>query len=116
MLSILQSPASLRNVLQFPAFELRNNVVYIFGFALNRCLARSAAERAVAGTFALVVIERNGRDFFALDVFPDVKLGPIKKRMNPDMCARGIVGLKLIPEFRRLISNVPKVVFVAGRK
>jgi hypothetical protein len=36
--------------------------------------------------------------------------------MNTDVCPRLVVGLKLVPQFRRLFLKVPVEVFVSGRE
>src|SRR5690606_22600446 len=48
-----------------------------------------------------------GGDPLALRVEPDVDFGPVQQRMNADMCAGRKIGLVLVPEFRRLILEVP---------
>ena len=79
-------------------------------------LAGPAAEAAVARAVALVVVERHGRDVLALDVLPDVQLGPVEQRVDAHVRARREVGLELVPELGRLIADVPVVVLVARRE
>ncbi len=55
-------------------------------------------------------------DLFQLDVFPDVQLGPIEERVNPNMGARRKRRLILIPEFGRLVAKIPFSVLVPQRK
>src|SRR3954465_3460324 len=78
--------------------------------------AGSAAEGAIAGAVTLVVVERHRRDLLPLDVLPDVELGPIEQRVNPDVGPRRELGLVLVPELRRLIAHIPEVLDRAGRE
>ena len=75
-----------------------------------------AAERSVPAAVALVVIERDGRHALAIDVLPDVQLGPVQQRMDPDVGARRELGLVLVPELRRLLRHVPFVAGIARRE
>ena len=65
---------------------------------------------------AVVEIQRDDRNLLALDVLPDVQLGPVQERVNADVRAGRKIGLELIPEFRRLIRRVPLHVGVARRE
>ena len=49
----------------------------------------------------------------ALDVFPDVQLGPVQQRVNADVGARLEVRLELVPQLGRLVLDVPFHVLVA---
>ncbi len=42
-----------------------------------------------------------------MDVAPDVDLGPVQQRMDPQMGPGREVGVELVPEFRRLVAEVP---------
>ena len=72
--------------------------------------AGRAAERPVARARALVEVERHDGNLLALDVFPDVELGPVEQRMDAHVRARRELGLVLVPELGRLLGDVPRVV------
>jgi len=73
------------------------------------------AERAV--TLAVLgQIQRNDRNVFALGVGPDVGLGPMQDRMDAQMRARRRRGVELVPEFRRLVADVPSAFGAARRE
>ena len=78
--------------------------------------ARVAAQRAVALAAALVVVERNGGDTFALDIFPDIQLGPIQQGVDAQVGSGGEIGFVLVPEFGRLLADIPLALLVAGRE
>ena len=71
------------------------------------------AEAAVALALLVGEVERDDRDVLALDVLPDVQLGPVQQRMDADVRARLEVGLELVPQLRRLVLDVPFHVLVA---
>src|SRR5205085_315963 len=52
----------------------------------------------------------------ALGVGPDVGLGPMQDRMNPQVRARRRRGVELVPEFRRLVTYVPSAFGAARRE
>src|SRR6185503_6830473 len=92
VLAVLHAARALRDVPQRPALQLHDDVVHVLGLALDRPLAGSAAQAAVARAVALVVVERHRRDVLALDVLPDVQLGPVEQRVNAQVRARREVG------------------------
>src|SRR5215475_11850534 len=64
------------------------------------------AQRAVA--FAVIgEIKRDDRYALAPRIGPDVALGPMQDRMNPQMGASRQPSVEVIPEFRRLVAHVP---------
>src|SRR6187431_116025 len=79
-------------------------------------LAGPAAEAAVTRAGPLVVVQRHRRDRLALDVLPDVQLGPVEQRVDTHVRAGREVGLELIPELGRLVADVPVVVLVTRRE
>src|ERR1035437_3656150 len=84
------------------------------GFRLgpDRESAGITANRAIAFAFGVREIERNHGNIFALDVFPDVQLGPMEQRMYPDVCALFEIRFELVPQLRRLVRDVPFHVLV----
>src|SRR5436305_3475727 len=113
VLAVLEAAGTLGDILERAAADLDDDLVDVLGGALDGGLARAAAQAAVAGAAALVVVERDGGDVLALDVLPDVELGPVEQGMHPHVGAGGEVGLELVPELGRLIAHVPEVVLVA---
>src|ERR1039458_5798378 len=95
------------------AAQFLHDLVHRGSPRLDRERARVTPDAPV--TFPLLVrkVERYDRDLLALDVFPDVQLRPVQKRMNPDMGPGLEVRLELVPQFRRLILDVPFHVLVA---
>ena len=69
--------------------------------------ARVTAEAAVAQPVLVGEVERDDRDALALDVLPDVELGPVEERMDADVRAALELGLVLVPHLRRLVGHVP---------
>src|SRR5436190_1255167 len=116
VLAVLHAPRALGDILERSALQFDDDVVDALGLALDRPLAGAAAQAAVARAVALVVVQRDRRDRFALDVLPDVELGPIEQRVDAQVGARCEVGLELVPELRRLIAHVPVVVLAARRE
>ena len=78
--------------------------------------AGRATEAPVASAIALVEIQIHEGNIFVLDVLPDIDLGPIQQRMDANMGAGRESRLELIPEFGRLIAEVPVAMLIAGRK
>src|SRR5262249_37294331 len=74
-------------------------------------VAQRAIARAVLGK-----IERNDRYAFAPGIGPDVGLGPMEDRMDPQMRTSRKPGVEVIPEFRRLITHVPAALKPARRE
>src|SRR5262245_52309625 len=116
VLAVLETPRPLGHVLQLAALQLDDDVVHVLRRAVDGRLAGAATEAAIAGARSLVVVERNGRDALALDVLPDVHLGPVEQRVDTDVRAGREVGLELVPELGRLVAHVPGVVLVARRE
>ena len=54
--SVLKPAGALGDIFKLSAFELRDDVVDVFGFALNGGLAGRAAETAISRSRSLVVI------------------------------------------------------------
>src|SRR5471030_1396721 len=73
------------------------------------------AERAIA-LAVLCQIQRDDRDVLTLGVGPDVGFGPMQDWMNAQMRARRRRGVELVPEFRRLIADVPAALGAARRE
>ena len=75
-------------------------------------------ERAVAldDRALLGEIERHDRDVLALDIFPDVELGPVREREDAHAFARGDAAVIDVPQFRPLVLRVPAVLGAAHRK
>src|SRR5688572_103903 len=111
--AVLEPPRALGDVLELAALQLDDDLVDVPRLAVDGLLARAAAQAAVALAVAVVVIERHRRDVLALDVFPDVQLGPVEQRVHAHVRARREVGLELVPELGRLIAHVPLAVLVA---
>src|SRR5438128_5421175 len=74
--------------------------------------AGGAAEAAVAAPSA-GEIEVDDGNMLALDVAPDVELGPGEERVHAHVFARGEVRPVLIPELRRLTDDIPLGSFTA---
>ncbi len=56
------------------------------------------------------------RNILALDVTPDVDLGPVEQRLHPYVLAFRRIGRELSPKFRRLIFVIPLELRIAGRE
>src|SRR5215216_6088062 len=80
--AVLEPSGSLGDILELSAPDLREDVVDVLRRALDRRLAGTAAQAAIARAVALVVVQRHRRDRLALDVLPDVELGPVEQRMD----------------------------------
>src|SRR5688572_6229255 len=76
------------------------------GDAVDRERDVLVAERAVA-LAVLGEIQLDHRDLLARDVAPDVHLGPMQQRMDTQVRAGRQVGVEIVPEFRRLVAEVP---------
>src|SRR5688572_31958236 len=96
--------------------ELRHDLAHRPGRRLDRPGAGVTAEGPVANAVGSGVVERDRRDGLALDVFPDIELGPVEQGMNADMSPRCEIRLVLIPEFRRLLADIPGALLVPGRE
>src|SRR6187551_2056548 len=75
--AVLEPTGSLGDVLELSAPDLHQDIVDVLRRALDRRLAGTAAEAAITRAVALVVVQRHRRDRLALDVLPDVELGPV---------------------------------------
>src|SRR5580692_899660 len=73
------------------------------------------AERAIALAVARE-IKWDDRDALAPRIGPDVGLGPMQDRMDAQMSARRRRGVEVIPEFRRLIADIPAALDPARRE
>ena len=82
----------------------------------HRRRAGPAAQRAVAHALAVVEVERGDGDVLALDVLPDVELGPVEQRVHAHVRAGREVGLEVAPQLGRLVVDVPVVLDVARRE
>src|SRR5690606_32912412 len=93
--------------------EFRDDLVDRRRPARDRRRAGSAAERAVA----LAVpgeIEIDDGNALALDIAPDVELGPMQQRMDAHAGAGRHFGPVLVPELGRLVADVPAGGFAPG--
>src|SRR5687768_1683247 len=97
--------------------ELIDDLVDLIGVALDRPGDRPATERTKPVTLPVPArareIHPRDRNTFALDIKPDVALGPIEQGLDADMLARGATGGELVPEFRRLVLVIPLEIFGA---
>src|ERR1017187_3355886 len=104
-----------------PARPLRHpRPAQFFHDLVHRARLRLDRERAwitpdAPVTLPLLVreVERDDGHALTLDVLPDVQLGPVQQRMNPDVGPGLEVRLELIPQLRRLVLHVPLHVLVA---
>src|SRR6266852_5781022 len=95
--------------------ELGNDLVDRAGLRRPRKRDVGVAQRAIA--FAVFgKIECNDRYAFTPGIGPDVGLGPMEDRMDPQMGASRKPGVEVIPKFRRLIAHVPVAVETARRE
>ncbi len=85
------------------------------GVGLDRRGDVLVAERAIALAVTRVV-QVDDRDLLARDVAPDVELGPAQQRMDAHVRAFRQVALEVVPEFRRLVAEVPGAAFGARRE
>ena len=78
-------------------------------------LAERAVTHHLAGLFVLArEIKFAAGNVFALGVAPDIQLGPVQDRVDAQVRAFGEFGFVLIPEFGRLVLEVPVAVDGAG--
>src|SRR5215207_11278500 len=113
---VLRASRPFGDVRETAALQLDDDLLHVLGVRHHRLGAWPAAERAKALSLALVVVEAHGRDALALDVLPDVELRPIEQRVDADVRTWRELGGVLIPEFRRLVGDVPVVLARARRK
>src|SRR6185369_2542028 len=57
-------------------------------------------------------VEWNYGNVFPFDIFPDIQFCLMKQRMDADVGPFFEIGLELVPQFRRLVFDVPFYVFV----
>src|SRR5713226_6131179 len=94
------------------ALELGDDLVERIGAAGDGEGDVLIAERAIA--FAVFgEIERYDGDALAADVAPDVEFRPMQQRMHADMRAGREIIVVLVPEFGRLIADVPLAALAA---
>ncbi len=105
-------PGALRHL---GAVELGDDLVDGARLRRDRRGDVGIAERAIALAVARQ-IERDDRDALAPRVGPDIGLGPMQDRMNAQMGARRRRGVEVIPEFRRLIADIPAALDPARRE
>src|SRR5207253_4411514 len=96
--------------------ELLNDCIHGFGCGFDRSRAGSAAKTAVPRAVAFVKVQIDDGDVLCPDVFPDVDLCPVQEGMDPDVCAFWEGGLKLVPQFRWLLTEIPIAMFIARRE
>src|SRR3546814_13577466 len=78
--------------------------------AVDRKRNADLAERAEALALAVGEIQRHDRDALALDVAPDVDLGPVQQRMDAHVHAGRQVGGEMVPQPGRLVAEIPGAV------
>ena len=61
-------------------------------------------------------IKRHDRDVLALDVLPDVGLGPVRQREDADRLARRDARVVDVPHFRPLVLRVPDMLALRKEK
>src|SRR4026208_600665 len=96
--------------------QLVNDVVHGLGRRFDRGRAGRATKTAIASSFPLVEIEIDKGNVLELYIFPYVDFRPIQQRMDSDVRPRRKGRLELIPEFRRLIAEIPIAMFVPRRE
>src|SRR6185295_11303103 len=96
--------------------QLVDNVVHGLRRGSDRHRAGRTTKTAIAGPIPLVEIEIHEGNVLELDVFPNIDLRPIQQRVDSDVCAWREGRLELIPEFRRLIAEIPITMFVTRRE
>src|SRR5260370_40292460 len=91
--------------------NLRNSACARLNWFRTGCAAQTTIPHPVPGE-----VKIDDLYSLAVDVLPHVYFSPVQQRMNADVRPRIKVGLKLVPQFRRLILEVPLEVFVTGRE
>src|SRR6267378_5105843 len=86
--------------------------------ATRRSDLRHRNEQTVAAHYrtAMRVIDRRDGELFALDILPDVELGPVADGEDAHVLALRHAGVVEIPQLRPLVLRVPLAEFVAERK
>ena len=62
---------------------------------------------------AVRVVDRRELDLLALDVLPDVHLGPVRDREHPDVLALAVAAVEEVPQLGPLVLRVPLTELVA---
>ena len=93
--TVLCTPRSLGDIRKPSALELFNNLRNRSGFRINRIGTRVTAKRTIPCSLALIKVERDHRDFFPLNIFPNILFSPVKKRMNAHMRSRSKIGFDM---------------------
>src|SRR5687767_2893232 len=96
--------------------QLFDNLIDRFRRGFDWRGAGSTAETAITSPISLVQVEVDERNTLELDVLPDIDFRPIQQRMDPDVCPGRKRGLELIPELRRLITEIPVAMLIARGK
>src|SRR3981081_163554 len=95
--------------------QLRNNLVDVVRFAINRMCDWAAPKGTKSFPF-LREIHFWNRNFLPLDVAPDIDFGPIEQWLHAHVFAFGRAGGELSPKLRRLIFVFPFKLRVAPRE
>jgi hypothetical protein len=113
---ILCPARAFSDVRKLSASELLDDLGRISGVRINRKRAGIASQGAIPLSISVVVIEGDGGYFFSMDIFPDVQLCPVQEGMNANVGSGSKIGLELVPELWRLISQIPNVLLVPRRE
>ena len=62
------------------------------------------------------IVKRHDRDPLQVDVLPDVQLGPVGQREDPDALPRLYSGIVEVPQLRALVLGIPAVIGAAKGK
>src|ERR1039458_8956178 len=89
------------------AAQFLHDLMHRARLRLDRERARVTPNAPVPLSLLVGKVERDDRHALTLDVLPDVQLRPMQQRMNPDVGPGLEVRLELVPQFRRLILDVP---------
>src|ERR1700722_12934675 len=102
-LLVLSARATLRDS---RISELFNDLRDVSRIRLDRLRARGATQAPITHPFSGKV-ETNHWNAFPVDILPDVHLSPVQQWMNTNMCSGIKIGFELVPQFRRLIFEIP---------
>ena len=61
-------------------------------------------------------VDRGELELLLLDVLPDVELGPVREREDPEVLARPVPGVVEVPQLGSLRARVPLAELVAQRE
>src|SRR3984885_11579762 len=111
-LVVERAPRALRHL---GVLKLDQDFFNARGSRIDRKRDVGIAERAIT-LAAFGEIKRNDRDVFALRIGPYVGFGPMQDRVNTQMRTRRRGGVELVPEFWRLVANVPSALSAARRE